>query len=88
MIQQTDIHQFQRPLNTHSDLTIGLTGLRLPGGMVMCQHGSCCVIPETGFHHFAGMDLRMVDGAGEEGFVGYQAMLVIKKEDGKFFPLQ
>lgn len=54
----------------------------------MCQHGSCCVIPETGFHHFAGMDLRMVDGAGEEGFVGYQAMLVIKKEDGKFFPLQ
>ncbi len=40
------------------------------------------------FHHFTGMDLRMVDGAGEERFVRNEAMLVIEEECGKFFALQ
>jgi hypothetical protein len=54
----------------------------------MRHNDSGAVMLQTGLHHFAGMDLRMVDGAGEERFVGYQAMLVIEKERGKFFPLQ
>jgi hypothetical protein len=54
----------------------------------MGDNDSGAVMLQTGLHHFAGMDLRMVDGAGKERFVGYQAMLVIEKERGKFFPLQ
>ncbi|MNC83524.1 hypothetical protein D3C75_1375250 [compost metagenome] len=43
---------------------------------------------QAGLNHFAGMNLSMVDGAGEERFVSYQAMLVIEEECGKFFTLQ
>ena len=54
----------------------------------MRDNDSGAVMLQTGFHHFAGMDLRMVDGAGKERFMGYQAMLVIEEEGGKFFTLQ
>jgi hypothetical protein len=54
----------------------------------MRDNDSGSVMFQTGLHHFAGMDLRMVDGAGEQRFVGYQPMLVIEEERGKFFTLQ
>ena len=34
------------------------------------------------------MDLRMVDGAGKEGFMRNQPVLVIEEERGKLFTLQ
>lgn len=54
----------------------------------MRNNNSGAVMLQTGLNQFAGMDLRMVDGAGKERFVGYQAMLVIEEECGKFFTLQ
>lgn len=39
-------------------------------------------------HHLSWVYLRMVDGAGEEGFVRNQPVLVIEKERGKFFAFQ
>lgn len=46
------------------------------------------VMLQTSLNHFAGMDLRMADGAGEERFVSNEAMLVIEEERGKLFALQ
>ncbi len=54
----------------------------------MSDNDCGAVMLQTGFHHFTGMDLRMVDGTCEERFVGYEAMLVIEEECGKFFALQ
>lgn len=39
-------------------------------------------------HHLPCMDLRMVDGAGEQRFMCNQPVLVIEEECGKFFTLQ
>lgn len=61
-------------------------------GTVMCPgyptNDSGAVMLQTGLNHFAGMDLRMADGAGEERFVSNEAMLVIEEEHGKLFALQ
>ena len=34
------------------------------------------------------MDPRMIDGAGEERFMGYQTMLVIEEEYSEYFTAQ
>lgn len=56
--------------------------------MTVGDDNGCRVMFQTRFHHFAGMDLSMVDGAGEERFVSNEAMLVIEEERHKFFALQ
>ncbi|KAF0858796.1 hypothetical protein Y888_14910 [Mixta calida B021323] len=54
----------------------------------MRHNDSGTVMLQTGLNHLAGMDLRMIDGAGEERFVGYQTMLVIEEEYSEYFTLQ
>ncbi len=51
----------------------------------MRHNDSGTVMLQTGLNHLAGMDLRMIDGAGEERFVGYQTMLVIEEEYSEYF---
>lgn len=54
----------------------------------MSDNDCGAVMLQAGLHHFAGMDLHMVDGAGEKRFVSNEAMLVIEKEHHKLFVLQ
>ena len=51
------------------------------------EHGSS-VIFQCSLYHLPWIDLRMVDGAGEESFVRNQPVLVIEEERGKLLALQ
>lgn len=46
------------------------------------------VVFQTGFYDFTGIDFGTSDGAGEEGLVRYQAVLVVQKEHHKLFALR
>jgi hypothetical protein len=88
VVQQADINQLQRLLKTRSDLSSALLGSARPDGWQCATMTAAAVMLQTGLNHLAGMDLRMVDGAGEERFVGNQTMLVIEEEYSEYFTLQ
>lgn len=83
VIQQTDIHQVQGLSEPLCYLTVRQAGIGKPRRMTMRHNDSGGVMFQTGFHHFAGMDLSMVDSAAEERFVSNKAMLVIEEERNK-----
>ncbi len=87
VVRQADIHKVQRLLKAFCHAAVSLTGFSKAGGMTVGHNDGSSVVLQGGFHHFSGMNLRMVYGAAEQRFVGYQAVLIIQKERDKLFTL-
>lgn len=54
----------------------------------MGKYHCCSVKVQGAFHHLAGMNFSVTEGAGKKRFVGKQLVLVIEVQYDKFFALK
>lgn len=88
MVRYLDIYQVQCLYQMFGDKLVCFIGCDFIGWVIVCQYYGSGIVVQGVFNYFLGMDFCVVDGVGEEGFIGNQLILVVQIQYLEFFMFQ